>query len=133
MTTKLSKKTIKNVITFPKPDFVFKDDRGSLRQITSETWKQINFNTSVAGRIRGGHYHKNNREMFFVISGKFKLSLKNGKKTVSFLMMENDFFIIEKNISHSFEFIDETLLIAAYDKGVLNKKNPKKIDIFRDE
>jgi dTDP-4-dehydrorhamnose 3,5-epimerase-like enzyme len=133
MTIKIEKKTIENVITFPKPDFVFKDDRGSLKQLVSGKWSQINFNTSVAGSIRGGHFHKENREMFFVISGKFTLTLKAPNGPISFIMEKEDFFIIEKNISHSFEFIDETLLIAAYDLGVVSTEPNKPIDIFRDE
>lgn len=127
------KKSIENIISFPEPDFVFKDDRGSLKQLVSGQWNQINFITSVASSTRGGHYHKENREMFYVISGKFNLTLKTPNGPISFLMQPDDFFVIEKNVSHSFEFIDETSLIAAYDLGVVAKEPNKPIDIFRDE
>lgn len=125
---------IKDVITFLKPEFVHQDIRGSLRQLVSGGWKQINVNTSVAGTVRGGHHHKNNREAFFVASGKFNLKLKANSKILEFLMEKEDFFVIEKNISHSFEFIEDTLLIALYDIGVVEESavGKNQIDMHQD-
>ena len=129
------KNNITNVISFLIPDFVHQDDRGSLRQLVNKGWKQVNVNTSFAGTCRGGHHHKKNREAFFVASGKFSLKLKHNDEIFHFLMEKEDFFVIEKNISHSFEFIDDTLLIALYDIGVVeennNQDNPK-IDMYQD-
>ncbi|MES2677070.1 MAG: cupin domain-containing protein [Pseudomonadota bacterium] len=126
--------SISNIITFLKPDFIHQDHRGSLVQLVSGGWKQINFNTSFAGTVRGGHHHKNNREAFFVASGKFNLKLKNGENIVEFLMEKEDFFVIEKNVSHSFEFVEDTLLIALYDIGVIEKSatNQNQIDMYQD-
>ena len=126
------KKNIEGIIKFLEPEFVFGDQRGKLRQLVSSGWSQINFINSLPGSIRGGHYHKNNREMFFVISGKFNLVLKKDDSVESFLIEAEDMFVIEKNVSHSFEYLEETSLISMYDLGVEEKPNGKK-DIYRDE
>ncbi len=127
------KETIEGLITFLAPDFVHGDDRGKLRQLVSSGWNQVNFINSNAGSIRGGHHHKNNREMFFVISGKFNLTLKLNGQNATFVMEPEDLFIIEKNVSHSFEFLDETLLISLYDKGVIEKSaNKTNMDMYQD-
>lgn len=127
------KQSIAEIITFLKPEFVHGDARGKLRQLVSSGWNQVNFINSSPGSIRGGHHHKNNREMFFVISGKFRLTLSGHGQTASFVMEPEDLFIIEKNISHSFEFLEETLLISLYDKGVIEKTDGKtNMDMYQD-
>lgn len=55
------------MIEFIKPDFSFADERGALTQLCREGWKQINVTSSKAGVFRGGHYHKNNKEAFYII------------------------------------------------------------------
>lgn len=118
------------LVEFIKPDFEFEDARGSLKQLVHEGWKQVNYITSVAGAFRGNHYHKENSEAFFVISGKFKLiveDLENTKKE-EYEMKSGDFFIIRPNINHSFEYLEETQLISLYDKGVEKDDGTK--DIF---
>jgi hypothetical protein len=49
-------------------------------------------------------------------------------------MEKEDFFVIEKNVSHSFEFIEDTMLIALYDIGVIEKSdtNQNQIDMYQD-
>ena len=56
-----------DMIEFIKPDFSFADERGALTQLCREGWKQINVTSSKAGVFRGGHYHKNNKEAFYII------------------------------------------------------------------
>ena len=62
-----------NLIEFLAPDFVFENEAGCLKQLVHDGWKQVNVITSVRGSVRGGHYHKFNREAFYVVSGAFKL------------------------------------------------------------
>ena len=51
------------------PDFSFNDERGFLFQLCRDGWKQINVSKTIAGTFRGGHYHKNTKEAFFIIDG----------------------------------------------------------------
>ena len=108
------------LIEFIKPDFEFTDDRGSLCQLVHEGWKQVNYITSVAGAFRGDHYHVENKEAFYVISGGFKLSLRHNQtgEKADYDIKAGDFFIIYPNVMHSFDYIQDTALISFYNKGV---------------
>lgn len=121
------------MIKFINPDFKFEDDRGCLVQLVHQGFSQVNYIRSKPGAIRGGHYHKDNKEAFYVISGSFRLVLidNDTKLHEEHLIASGTFFIIEKNISHFFEFTSDTSLISMYDKGVENKDGTK--DIFKTE
>jgi dTDP-4-dehydrorhamnose 3,5-epimerase-like enzyme len=110
----------KSLIEFIIPDFEFKDDRGTLTQLFREGWSQVNYITSDKGAIRGGHYHENNIELFYIISGKIKLTLRELTSDFpeEYFLNEGDMFKIYSNISHSFEFLTSCQLISAYDVGV---------------
>lgn len=119
------------LIMFIKPDFEFSDDRGSLKQLVHNGWKQVNYITSVGKAFRGNHYHKENREAFYVIKGRFRLivSTIDGSIKEEYEMKSGDFFIIDPMVVHSFDYLEDTDLISFYDKGVENEKGDK--DIFQ--
>ena len=106
------------MIKIIEPDFIFEDDRGSLVQLVHEGYSQINVVTSKAGVERGNHFHKINREGFYVVEGAFTLeaSLNGQKETYEF--RKGDMFIIEPYVMHRFIYLDDTTLVAFYDKGV---------------
>lgn len=108
------------LIEFIRPDFNLTDGRGSLTQLVHHGWNQVNYIESAAGAFRGDHYHLQNKEAFFVISGGFRLSLKhrNTGEKADYDIKAGDFFIIYPNVNHSFDFIQKTTLISMYDKGV---------------
>lgn len=108
------------LIEFIKPDFNFQDDRGSLTQLVHGGWNQVNYITSVKGAFRGNHYHLQNKEAFFVISGGFRLSLRHNEtgETAEYDIKAGDFFIIHPNITHSFDYTADTALISMYNQGV---------------
>jgi len=101
-----------------KPNFVFEDERGCLTQLIREGYKQVNFITSKRGVKRGGHYHKNNEELFYIISGKMTLIAKQGNKEEIYHFKKGDMFKVLPNVAHSFEFEANTLLISLYSLGV---------------
>ena len=73
--------SVNMLINILKPDFTFNDDRGTLVQLVHEGYSQMNVVTSKKGVFRGGHYHKINREVFYIISGHFKFTAeKNGRR-----------------------------------------------------
>jgi len=125
-----SSKIDNQFIKFIKPEFVHADDRGSLTQIVSKLkWAQVNYIDSKPSSIRGNHYHKFNRELFFVIEGKFILTLELDGKKLVYEMIKNDIFIIEPLVRHSFEYLDNTKLITMYNKGVELEGNKKDIEV----
>jgi len=106
-----------------KADFYFKDDRGTIAQLIHEGYPQINVITSKKGVFRGGHYHKENEEAFYIISGKLEVTVN--EETVTFT--DGDFFGIEAYDMHSFNFLEDTTLVSMYSKGVENSDGTKDI------
>ena len=101
-----------------EPDFTFENEMGKLTQLVRSGYSQINVITSVKGSKRGGHYHKINREAFYIISGKFVLTLKEDGVVEKYDIVAGDMFVIEPYQKHWFEYTEDTLLVSMYDKGV---------------
>ena len=118
------------LIEFVKPDFVFENEAGCLIQLVHHGWNQVNVITSVAGSVRGGHYHKQNKECFYVIDGSFKLIVWNDKEKEEYEIKKGDMFIMPENIYHTFEYHEDTTLVGMYDNGVELDENTK--DIWRE-
>ena len=106
------------LIEFLNVDFAFEDERGSLVQLIRTGCQQVNIVSSKAGALRGKHYHRLNRETFFVIYGEFELILSKSEQSERFLMKKGDFFTVPPMVVHSFVYLKDSLLAAMYDKGV---------------
>ena len=108
------------LIEFIKTDFEFQDERGTITQLVHDGWKQVNYITTKSGVFRGGHYHKNNDEAFYIISGQIELELNsiNFQEKEVHNIKSGDFFIIRRNLLHSFKFLKDTELISMYSNGV---------------
>ena len=106
-----------------KTDFEFSDNRGTLVQLIHEGYRQINVITSKKGVIRGGHYHKQNEEAFYIVQGKVKVTVNGNEHTFE----AGDFFGIEANDMHSFLFIEDTTLVSMYSIGVELENGEKDI------
>lgn len=104
-------------------DFLFHDERGSITQLIHDSYKQINVITSKAGVFRGGHYHKRNKEAFYIIVGSLELEV-DGKTTI---FKSGDFFGIDVGDMHSFTFLEDTTLVSMYSDGVENPDGSKDI------
>ncbi len=100
------------------PDFIFEDERGTLVQLVHEGYNQINVVTSKAGIERGNHFHKFNREGFYVVEGSFVLTVSLDGKEESYEFKKGDMFVIKPNVMHRFNYREDTTLVAFYDKGV---------------
>lgn len=116
------------LIQILEPNFKHADERGTLVQLVREGYRQINVVESKAGTFRGGHYHKENIEVFFVISGEFIFTAEKDGEIETFKFSAGDMFLVPKAVTHSFEYTLDTVLIAMYDMGVENLDGTK--DIF---
>lgn len=115
------------MIEILKPDFSFEDNRGKLIQLIHSDCNQINYVESSAGVVRGGHYHKLNKEIFYVIEGEFDVTVTRGDKSETRTFSDGDFFAIDKGIFHSFYYKKSTKLIVAYDIGIELENGEKDI------
>lgn len=114
-----------------KPDFEFNDERGRLMQLIHGDCAQVNFVTSKPSSLRGGHYHKQNREIFFIIDGEVEVTVKKDDRKEVYHFSSGDMFAINKNVIHYFDYKKESSLIVVYDKGVENSDGTK--DIYPEE
>ena len=115
------------MLEFIKVDFEFSDDRGVLKQLCHDGWRQVNYLFTKKGVFRGNHYHKENQEAFYIIDGEIDLVLEKDGKKEEYTVKTGDFFIIKPFAIHSMTFKKDTSMIALYDKGV--EKDGKR-DIF---
>lgn len=52
----------------------FEDGRGVfLGILNSGRWEEMNYIETRAGQVRGGHFHKETREIFFIIDGEIDI------------------------------------------------------------
>lgn len=116
------------MIRILKVDFEFEDDRGKLIQLVREGFSQFNIIFSKAGVSRGNHYHKENQEAFYVISGQFVLTAEKEGKTERYTFSQGDMFLVPPFVKHSFFYETDTLLASMYSNGVERSDGTK--DIF---
>ena len=112
-----------------KPDFYVSNEKGQLAQLCHEGWKQVNVLISPAGSCRGNHYHKDNLECFYVVSGQIKVVFTtiDGSESEEHVFDKGDMFCILPNIVHSLASVSDTVLVALYDKGVESDSGEKDI------
>lgn len=115
------------LIEYMQADFQFENENGLLIQLVHEGWKQVNVIFSKAGGVRGGHYHKCNKECFYVYSGSFRLQVWKGSTIEEYEMKAGDMFSVEPYVFHTFEYHEDTLLVSMYSDGVELDENTKDI------
>lgn len=115
------------LIEILKPDFVFEDERGSLCQLVHQGFSQYNIIFSKQGVLRGNHYHKENREAFYVISGIIHLKVEKDGVEELYEFGEGDMFLIPPFVMHSFYYPEDCLLASMYDIGVEKADGTKDI------
>ena len=111
-----------------KPDFEFRDMRGTLVQLAHEGYEQINVLTTRAGVIRGGHYHKETVEAFFVVDGQVEITFEKDAVQQTEKFEKGEFFCIPPFVWHTMRFEMDTVLVAMYEHAVERADGTK--DIF---
>lgn len=120
-----------SLVEIKKTDFEYEDERGLICQICHGDIAQVNYVFSKAGAVRGRfHYHKQAKEQFYVIRGKLKLEALQGDTREEYVFGAGNVFLIPPLVRHNFVYLEDTLLISAYDRCVELSENEK--DIFND-
>lgn len=104
-----------------RPDFEFDDSRGRICQILSIANSQVNYLFTKKGERRGRHYHKENREFFYMVSGKVRLhaeAVGNAWEKEEHIFQTGDLFLVEPFVVHDLTFLEDTQMVAVYDVGV---------------
>ncbi len=107
------------LIEIIKPDFIFEDDRGLLAQLTGKPCGQVNAVFTKKGAVRGNrHYHRTTKEAFFIISGEVDIYLSLDGYEESYTFRSGDMFAIPENVRHTFDYKEDTYLVALYSSCV---------------
>lgn len=116
------------LIEMLNPDFTFTDERGTLTQITSGGFSQINSVFTKKDAIRGRfHYHKNNKEAFFIVKGKVKVGAEKDGIKEEYIFADGDMFLVNEYIRHDFLFLEDTYMVGMYSGCVENEDGTKDI------
>jgi dTDP-4-dehydrorhamnose reductase len=107
-----------------QPYFYHNDQRGKIVGIFQGLkWEEINCIESSRGSVRGNHYHKETLEGIFVIDGAIKVTFidmaRNSKR--SFVGKKGATFIINPNILHAFEMLEDSKWINMLSKPFSDK------------
>jgi dTDP-4-dehydrorhamnose 3,5-epimerase-like enzyme len=81
------------------------DDRGSFNGIVNKYgWGEVNLIKTKADVVRGGHYHRFTKELFFIIEGKIEVVVRHivTKENWTFTAVPNSAFIIDPYEVHTF-------------------------------
>ncbi|MBF0266849.1 MAG: sugar nucleotide-binding protein [Gammaproteobacteria bacterium] len=103
------------------PYFSYYDQRGGMLGITqNQSWEEINYVEAVQWAIRGGHYHKETLEGFFIIEGRIRVETQklNSKRYNQFFVEKGDIFFIEPNTIHTFYVLENSKWINFLDKSM---------------
>ena len=111
-------------------EFRYSDERGSLVQLVSKGYSQVNVLKTNKGVTRGGHFHKLCHEAFYIVSGSVSVKLKADNKTEINDFSEGDFFEIAPYTEHEMYFPESCTMIALYDIPVETISGK---DIYRSE
>lgn len=80
------------------------DARGRFVGLTQEAWAEVNLVTTLAGAMRGAHWHESTREMFCILSGTVDVeveSVATGER-LRFTAVAGDLFVVEPFELHTF-------------------------------
>ena len=101
------------------------DERGGFLGITQESWAEINFIETGAKQVRGNHYHKETRELFFIVSGEIEIVIDDliSGKHLEMSVSKGDIFIIEPYEMHTFRTKTEAQWINMLSKP-MDPQNP---------
>jgi len=103
-----------------KPYTQQQDDRGSFTGIiNSGHWEEINYVETKAGQIRGGHYHAETKELFFILEGDVEITINSmrDKQEQSIHVGKGSIIIIDIGEIHTFRSLTASKWI-----NVLSKK-----------
>ncbi|OGC22584.1 hypothetical protein A3J90_06490 [candidate division WOR-1 bacterium RIFOXYC2_FULL_37_10] len=67
-------------------------------------WQEVNYIETQAGQIRGGHYHKEAMELFYIIEGNISIKVVDlkGELIKEFLANKGSIFLVEPYEVHTF-------------------------------
>ena len=98
-----------------KIESAFTDDRGEIRNIIDEPISHVAIITSKKGSIRANHYHPEQTQYEFLISGKYESVTKDlkeeGTEVEKSIITPNSLVITPPNIAHAMKFLEDSVML----------------------
>lgn len=94
-------------------EYTRNDNRGSLIQVNTGEWKQLNHLIINKGEGFGGHYHKHKKELFYVIKGTAVFSIWNiqNDEAEYIFLKQGECLLIEPNDYHVLYAVEDSEII----------------------
>ena len=88
--------------------------------INSGTWEEINMIETEAGNVRGGHYHKEILELFYILEGRIEISISkaNGGERQICSIGEGQIILVEPFEVHTFRCLTKCKWINALSRKI---------------
>ena len=84
-----------------KVEYQRKENRGTLTQVNTGDWKQLNVLEIKKGETFGGHYHKEKTELFYVIFGEAEFVIENTQGVFTEQLAKGDCLLVEPYDTHT--------------------------------
>jgi len=93
----------------------YSDERGAISNILEEPINHVAIITSKKGSIRGNHYHPDQVQYVYLVSGKYEdvskdLSNKNARKE-SRIIEAGSLVITPPMVAHAMRFLEDSVLL----------------------
>ena len=110
-----------------KPDFIHEDERGRLVQLAHGKIGQVNILYSEEDAMRGGHYHKEATEYYYVLGGRVDVRVEKDGVEEVYVFRTGDFFRIPPKTVHTLYFPVKCLMAAMFDVPIEKEDGTKDI------
>jgi len=98
-----------------RSNFEHRDRRGKFIEVwRGEDWREMNFFTINKGFARGGHYHKETKELFFVVEGECEMRLidvRTGRES-TFRLEPDDIVVVDPYELHYLTALRESKIVS---------------------
>jgi dTDP-4-dehydrorhamnose 3,5-epimerase-like enzyme len=89
---------------------IHEDPRGVFRGITNKyTWGEINYIETCKDVVRGNHYHKFTKELFYILEGRVQIVIRNlyNGEVHEFEAGPKSVFIVDPYEVHTFTTLED--------------------------
>jgi len=90
---------------------IHEDARGSFQGIINKyTWGEINHIFTRKGVVRGNHYHRYTKELFYILEGRVRVEVRHlvTGETHEFIAEAHTAFIVDPYETHTFTTIEDS-------------------------
>jgi len=96
------------------------DDRGRMVGIVnSGHWREANYVETKAGRVRGGHYHKDTHELVFIVSGAVEVELRSvhdADDVATLSLGPGEGLRVDPYVLHTMRYTRDTVHVSLLDR-----------------